>query len=134
MTYLLDTSAWLAHLFGESGSREVRQIFNDPQSQVFVSVLSLLEIHSRLKTIRRQEHWPAIYKAYSALFANILPVDEQVAKVAIQLRAATPVRLPTVDGLIAATAVAHNLMLVHRDAHLSSIPGELLRQIKLPDK
>ena len=134
MAYLLDTSAWLTHLFGETGILEVRRVFNEPQSQVFVSALSLLEVHTRLKALHKEKNWPAIYKTYTALFSKILPVDEQVAQTAIQLRAATPLRLPAIDGLIAATAVVHNLMLVHRDAHLASIPAELLRQVRLPER
>lgn len=134
MAYLLDTSAWLAHLFGETGLLKVRQVFNEPQSQVFVSALSLIEVHARLKSLHKEKNWPAIYKDYAALFAKILPVDEQVTRVAIQLRAATPARLPTIDALIAATALAHNLTLVHRDAHLALIPDEILHQVRLPEK
>lgn len=134
MNYLLDTSAWLAHLFGEAGALEIREIFNDPHAQVFVSVLSLWEVHARLKALCREEQWPVVYSAYASVFVRILPVDEQVVVAAIQLRAATPARLPTVDGLIAATGVVHNLTLVHRDAHFASIPGENVRQIQLPDQ
>lgn len=134
MTHLLDTSAWLAHLFGEAGILEVRQVFSDPQNQVFVSALSLLEIYARLKALHKAEQWPAVYSTYAALFTEILPVDKQVVMAAIQLRSVTPSRLPTVDALIAATAVFHNLTLVHRDAHLSSIPIESVRQMRLPDK
>lgn len=134
MTHLLDTSAWLTHLFGEAGAVEVRQIFNDPHSQVFVSALSLLEVYGRLKGLRREGHWPAIHKAYAAVFTKVLPVDEHIAAMAIQLRAATPARLPSIDGLIAATAVVNDLTLVHRDSHLLAIPAEVLRQTQLPDK
>lgn len=134
MAYLLDTSAWLAHVFDESGAEEVDQIFTDPKIGVYLSVLSLLEVYVRLKAMGRQERWPAVYNTYAALFTKILPIDEQVVMAAIQLRAATPARLPTVDGLIAATAAVHNLVLVYRDLHLASIPVENVRQMRLSDK
>jgi predicted nucleic acid-binding protein len=134
MAYLLDTSAWLAHLFSEEGVVEVRQIFYDIQSEVYVSALSLLEVYVRLKATGRHEQWPLIQRTYRMLFTKILPADEQVALLAIHLRETTPVRLPTVDGLIAATALAHKLTLVHRDPHLAAIPLEVLNQIQLPNK
>jgi predicted nucleic acid-binding protein len=132
MAYLLDTSAWLTHLFSEEGVVEVRQIFYDTQSEVYVSALSLLEVYVRLKATGRQEQWPVVQRTYKALFTSILPVDEQVALLAVHLRQITPVRLPTVDGLIAATAAVNGLTLVHRDAHLAAIPFENLRQVQLP--
>ncbi len=63
--FLLDTSAWLAHLFGEPGATK---------------------------------------------------------------------RLPTIDALIAATAVQNKAVLVHRDPHFEAIPIEQLQQLKLPEK
>ncbi|MCB0085197.1 MAG: hypothetical protein KDE47_29860 [Caldilineaceae bacterium] len=45
-------------------------------------------------------------------FTEIIAVDSQVAQAAIQLRSATPQRLPTIDSLVAATAMVHGLTLV----------------------
>ena len=52
-----------------------------------------------------------------------------VAHQTIALREATSERLPTIDGLIAATAVVRGLTLVHRNPHLAAIPANLLTQI-----
>jgi predicted nucleic acid-binding protein len=134
MNYLLDTSAWLVHLFGENGAEEINAIFDDVANDVFISVLSLPELYARLKALDRQGHWPEVWKLYSALFAATLPVDEATAQTAIQLRTAAPSRLPTIDGVIAATAAVNNMTLVHRDPHLAGIPGELLSQMLLPPK
>ncbi len=134
MAYLLDTSAWLAHLFGESGVEAVNQIFDDPQEEVYVSALSLPEVYGRLSALGQHEQWPVVLKNYQALFSRILSADEQVALLAVQLRSTTPVRLPTIDGLIAATAVAHRLTLIHRDPHLAAIPSADLNQQLLPSK
>ena len=134
MTHLLDTSAWLAHLFGESGVEEINLIFADPQNEVFVSALSLLEVYGRLRSLDKQEMFPQTQETYAALFSKVLPVDESVAQTAIDLRTNTQTRLPTIYALIAATAVAHDLTLVHRDPHLAAITNARLRQMTLPDK
>lgn len=134
MTYLFDTSAWLAHLFGEPGVDEIMQVFDDPASEVSVSVLSLLEVHGRLKALGKQDQWPTINKIYSALFVRALPIDERVAQIGIEVRSATTPRLPVIDALIAATAVVHQLVLVHRDPHIAAIADSRLRQLILSDK
>lgn len=134
MTHLLDTSAWLAHLFGESGVEEINLIFADPQNEVFVSALCLLEVYGRLRSLDKQEMFPQTQATYAALFSKVLPVDESVAQTAIDLRTNTQTRLPTIDALIAATAVVHKLTLVHRDPHLAAITSSRLRQMRLPDK
>lgn len=134
MTHLLDSSAWLAHLFGESGVEQVNRLFDDPQIEVSISALSIPEVYARLRSLDRQENWPKVWEIYSALFTKIIPADEAIAHQAILLRAATPERLPTVDGLIAATAALQQLTLVHRDPHLVAIPSHLLSQMQLPSK
>lgn len=134
MSHLLDTSAWLAHLFGEPGVEEVSRIFEDAQSEVFVSVLSLPEMYGRLKALDRQDQWPLVRDTYAELFARVLPVDESIAAAAIEFRSSAQPRLPTIDALIAATARVHGLILVHRDPHLAAIPTTSLAQLILPDK
>jgi predicted nucleic acid-binding protein len=134
MTHLLDTSAWLAHLFGEAGVDEVTSLFDDPDTQVSISALSIPELFARLKAIGRPTEWPNVWGTYSALFARVIPADIEIAHQAVRLRATTPGRLPTIDGLIAATAVNRKLTLVHRDPHLSAIADPSLRQVQLPAK
>ncbi len=134
MTHMLDTSAWLAHLFGEPGVEEVSLLFDEPQNDVYVSVLSLLEMVGRLKALNQQDQWPLVRDTYAKLFAKILPVDESIAGAAIEFRRNTPSRLPTIDALIAATASVHGLILVHRDPHLAAIPDLNLSQLLLPGK
>ena len=132
MTYLLDSSAWLAHLFGEPGVEEVNQLFADPRNDISISVLSLPEVYARLKALGRQDQWSHVWGIYAVLFTKVISVDEAVAHQAILLREATTDRLPAIDGLIAATAVVHQLALVHRDPHISAVPAQNLRQIRLP--
>ena len=134
MTYLLDSSAWLAHLFGEPGVDEVGALFDDPGSRVSISALSIPEVYTRLKAIGKSEKWNEVWGSYSELFSGVIPAGEAIAHRAVQLRTGSPKRLPTIDGLIAATALIEGLTLVHRDPHLASVNDPLLRQLRLPDK
>lgn len=134
MTHLLDSSAWLAHLFGEPGVDDVTLLFDDSKNEVSISALSIPEVYGRLKSMERQSHWPEVWEIYSELFFKVLPVDDVTAHQAVQLRAGTTGRLPTIDGLIAATALSCQLTLVHRDPHLSAISNPDLHQMQLPDK
>lgn len=52
MTFLLDSSAWLAHLFGESGAEQVNLLFDEPNNEVSISALSIPEVYGRLKALR----------------------------------------------------------------------------------
>ena len=134
MIVLLDSSAWLAHLFAESGVEQINTLFDELKNEVYIASLSIPEVYGRLKAIGREAHWPDVWRTYNRLFTGVLAVDEAVAHQAILLRTATPKRLPTMDGLIASTAVVHNLTLVHRDAHFSTIPTSILPQLYLPEK
>lgn len=132
--YLLDSSAWLAHLFGEPGVDHVNLLFDDPYAEISISVLSLPEVYARLRSLGKQEQWRTIWETYSILFTRVISTNEAVAHQAIVLRAASQERLPTIDGLIAATAIVHQLTLVHRDQHIAAISPQLMKQIQLPDK
>jgi predicted nucleic acid-binding protein len=134
MTHLLDSSAWLAHLFGEPGVEEVSLLFDDPNIQVSISTLSIPEVYARLKAIGREVHWAEVWTIYSDLFSRVIAADESIAHQAVQLRIATHERLPTIDGLIAATALIHRHTLVHRDPHFAAIQDPKLWQIQLPKK
>ena len=132
--YLLDSSAWLAHLLGEPGMEEVNLLFDDPQAEINLCALSIPEVYARLRALGHEEQWHEVWKSYAPLFTRVMAVDEAVALQAIVLRSAMPIRLPTIDGLIAATAAVHGLILVHRDPHLAASPPHLLQQKRLADK
>lgn len=85
MNYLLDTSAWLVHLFGEPGVEEVTAILATPDAETSISVLSSPEMYGRLKALSQQEQWVVVSGRYALLFSRRLPVDEQIAETAIAL-------------------------------------------------
>lgn len=134
MTYLFDSSAWLAHLLGEPGYGQINELFVDSRADICISVLSIPEVFARLKALGQQAQWEDIWGAYAVLFTKTLPVTEEVAHRAIKLQSSTPGRLPAIDSLIAATAAVHGLTLVHRDPHMDSIPESLVKKLRLSDR
>ena len=131
---LVDSSAWLAHLFGEPGVDEVSLILDDQSHRVSISALSIPEIFARLKAIGKESHWGEVWSIYSEILEDVIPVDEATAHRAVQIRASTGKRLPTIDGLVAASASINNLTLVHRDHHFTGISDPELHQMKLPNR
>jgi len=132
--YLFDSSAWLVHLFGEPGVEQINQLFDEDKSGITISVLSNPEVFAKLKSLGQEDRWPTMWESYKLLFDKVIPVDVEVAQKAVELRQTTPQRLPTIDALIASTALVNELTIVHRDAHIEAIPESLLRQIRLPDR
>lgn len=131
LTHLLDTSAWLAHVFNEPGGNEITVLFEAPDIKLSISALSLLEAHTRFRTLGRASEFDEMLTAYRPLFERILSIDEAVALRAIALREAATSRVPAIDALIAATAAHHNAILVHRDPHFGALPVEGIAQLAL---
>lgn len=131
LTHLLDTSAWLAHVFNEAGADEVTALFANSEAAVGVSVLSLLETHGRLRNRGQGDEYEEMLEIYRRLFDKILPVDEAIVLRAISLRETAATRLPAIDALIAATAAHHRAILVHRDPHFAALPADAVQQAAL---
>lgn len=128
MSYLLDSSAVLAFYFGEPGGKRVREILSEDQSIVRLSVLTMAEFWSRLRAEGSAQAFTEDWRQISELMTEIEPVSMAVVRRSLDLREATPSRLPQVDALIAATAALHNAVLVHCDPHFQSIPVSSLKQ------
>jgi predicted nucleic acid-binding protein len=133
LTHLLDTSAWIAHLQREPGWDVVSELLGDPQTQVGVSTLSLVELHAQMRSGGREDEFTDVVDDYRELFSQIASFDETIALLTVSLRQSAETRVPAVDAMIAATAAHHGAILVHRDPHFLTIPGNLLRQKVLAD-
>lgn len=133
MNCLLDTSALLAFYFGEPGAERVQQILADEAINVGLSVLSTGEFWSRLRAEGWEEVYEKEWERLSDLMTFIAPVTLEVAHRSNTLRSAASGRIPLIDALIAATAVAHDAVLIHRDPHFASIPEQLLQQESLAE-
>ncbi|CAN5447613.1 hypothetical protein BH23VER1_BH23VER1_08300 [soil metagenome] len=133
MTHLLDTSALLAHYLDEPGAQEVEALLASGPGGVALAAPTWVELQSRLRTFVPDAHErERVFDLYTRQLCAFLPIDRAACSAAIRLRDAAPQRLPLVDALIAGTAHAAGLVLVHRDPHLDSIPG--LKTVRLPDK
>src|SRR5262249_70624 len=118
--FLLDTNV-LSELRKKNNCHQgVRRWFEDAaEGDLFLSVLVLGEIRHGIERIRSRadtsgrelEKW---LRVLSTRFADrILPVDEQIAEQWGRLGVQQPV--PVLDGLLAATALVHDLAVVSRD-------------------
>ncbi len=88
-------------------------------ASLFISILTIAEIRRGIASVRRRNPQGAAkfalwLDAQRQLFADrVLPIDDRVAVAWGELDAGRT--LPVMDGLIAATALAHRLTLVTRN-------------------
>ena len=135
ITHLLDTSALLAHNQNEPGAAQVTALLALGPGAVAISALTLIELKGRLRElIPDPAEVERLFHAYTSTLTRTLPVTAEIALMAITLREQHRPRVPLVDSVIAATAKAHNVILVHRDPHLTVIPTTEVPQIVLPQK
>lgn len=131
MTYLLDTSAWLAHYTGENGGEQVQKLIARDGARVLISSISVTEFMRRLQTVGPETNAEGVLGDYLSVFDAVVPVDLDTARLAAELNLVASARLPLADSLIAATASIAGATLVHRDAHFAALPPKHLRQLAL---
>ena len=135
---LIDTNVLSELRKGPRANSRVRAWFAEvEESSLFSSVLCIGEIRRGVETLRRRDavsaraldRWLArLEKAYAD---RLLPVDRAVAEEWGRLDAAFG--LPAVDGLLAATACVHDLVLVTRNTKDVSRTGvDLLNPFDAP--
>ena len=120
MSWLVDTNVLSELRKGDRANAGIRAWFADArEDELFTSVLVLGEIRRGLESIRRRDTPSAIaleqwLSRLATDFADrVLPVDARVADRWGRLNVPDPI--PTVDGLLAATALVHDLILVTRN-------------------
>lgn len=131
MTYLLDTSAWLAHYTGEAGGAQVQKLIAREGARTLVASLSVTEFMRRLQMLAPDVDAETVLADYLTVFDAVVPIDLDTARLAAEIGAASSARLPLADALIAAAADIADATLVHRDAHFAAIPSKRLRQLPL---
>ena len=128
MSYLLDTNIISETVRRNPNKAVIAWLDQLPAEALFVSVLTLGEIRKGIEVLadkRRQEKlrlWlehelPAWFEG------RVLPVDLAVADRWGRLLAEVGRPVPTVDSLLAATALHHELRLVTRNAGDFDYPG-----------
>ena len=117
MSWLVDTNILSELRKGERANAGVREWFAGAQDdELFTSVLVLGEVRRGIESIRRRdvpsalalEQW--LTRLTTSFQDRVLPIDAAVADRWGALNVPDPV--PTVDGLLAATALVHDLVLV----------------------
>jgi predicted nucleic acid-binding protein len=132
MIYLLDTSALFILYRNEAGAERVATLFEDKDQDILLCALSIAEFGRKLReTGLDAGETGTLLDTYLPMFSGVVPIDDGVARSALRLIEQMPMRLPMVDSLIAAAALARGACLVHRDKHMAAIPGQILPQIDL---
>jgi predicted nucleic acid-binding protein len=127
LSYLLDTNV-LSELFKKSPNPKVKDwLQNANQEALFVSVLTLGEIRKGVEKMavgqRKTRLTQFLEKEMLDQFEDrILSVDKNVAETWGSLEAESKHLLPTIDALLAATAITHNLTLVTHNTKDFSFP------------
>jgi predicted nucleic acid-binding protein len=134
-TFLLDTTALLAHFRNEPGAGQVQSILDDSNREVLISAVSITEFARRLEALGASlTDSRSITLEYASLASRVVQVDTAIAIRAFELGSACTARLPLADALIAACSSIHEAVLVHRDPHFDHVPDSLLAKAWLGDK
>ena len=121
--FLLDTNVLSELIKPKPDGNVLRWIEEADESILFLSVLTLGEIRSGIARLGRGarrgrlESWLQV-DLRSRFHGRVLPIDEAIADRWGTISATAAFKgkpVPVVDGLIAATALHHNLTLVTRD-------------------
>lgn len=119
MTFLLDTNV-VSEARKPAGDATVKAwLAVTPSSELYLSVLVLGEIRQGIERLRRRDRTQAqILDAWLAVLRErygerLLPISDEIAVEWGRLNVPDP--LPAVDGLLAATARVHDMILVTRN-------------------
>jgi predicted nucleic acid-binding protein len=123
--YLLDTNIISELIKPRPEPRVVRWVDSVEESLLHLSVLTLGEIEKGIAGLPRASRRARLEAWLDAelqprFSGRILPVDEAVARrwgrIAGALESQSRAKVPVVDGLLAATAIEHGLVLITRNA------------------
>jgi predicted nucleic acid-binding protein len=119
MSFILDTNV-VSEVRRATGAPQVKAwVASTPTRDLHLSVLVLGEVHRGVERLRRRDPaQAAVFESWLAQLRRdfgdrILPVTAEIAEEWGRLNVPDPV--PTVDGMIAATARVHHLTVVTRN-------------------
>lgn len=131
MSFLLDTNVVSEVRKSNPDAHVHRWIASVPGFELFISVLVVGEIRQGIERLRpRDPRQAAAYETWLAVLRHeyrdrILPVTTDVSEEWGRLNASRP--LPVIDGLMAATAIVHDLTLVTRNvAEVAETPARIV--------
>ena len=120
MGYLIDTNILSELQKGDRANASVQRWYATvEQSELFLSVLVIGELRQGIERLRRRDVIQAT-RLEERLLAVQLLMDGQILPITQAIadrwgRINSPDRLPVIDGLLAATALEHGLILVTRN-------------------
>ena len=131
MGFLIDTNVWSELQKGDRADPNVRRWFDAiVPEDIFLSVMVVAEVRRGIERLRRRDPEQAhrleerLHRLQSAMSKRILPIDLRVADRWGRINVPDP--LPVIDGLLAATALEHGLILVTRNVRDVERSGESL--------
>jgi toxin FitB len=120
MSFLLDTNV-VSEMRKSQPNPSVREWMNSaPETELFISVLVIGEIRQGVERLQRRDPNQAqLLQSWAANFrrlytGRILPITADISDEWGRLNSSNPVA--TIDGLMAATAIVHELTFVTRNA------------------
>lgn len=134
MTYIIDTCV-LAELIKPKPTRKVvGWLKSQNENRLYISVLTLGEIAKGIEKVKdghrkKKLHLWLADDLRERFCGRILPVNERVAMAWGQIQGKTELKgrsMPTIDGLIAATGLVFNMVVVTRNVSDMEESGVLL--------
>ncbi len=134
MKYLLDTCVIAELIKPKPDNNVVHWLKLQDENQLYISVLTLDEISKGIEKVKdevrkRKLHLWVENDLRERFRGRILPINEQVAMIwgQIQGRAEKHGKvMPVIDGLIAATGLAFNMVVVSRNISDMQVSGAVL--------
>ncbi len=140
MKYLLDTCVISELVKTNPNKRVVKWIFGTTETNLFISVLTIGELHKGIEKLPESRKKEKLHKWLNCdlkeRFKNrIINFDLQVATIwgKIQARSESAGKaMPAIDGMIAATGIANDFIIVTRNISDMEISGASLLDPWLP--
>ena len=130
--FVLDTSALLTLRSEEGGADRVEQILRrarDGRSKVLLSFMTRMEVLYRITADENEEAARTALRLLDSSGIRWISCEESILEEAARIKARGG--LSVADAWIAATAVRHGAVLVHKDPEFNEVPE--VRQERLRD-
>jgi predicted nucleic acid-binding protein len=134
MKYLLDTCVIAELVKPKPNNNVVHWLKLQVENRLYISVLTLGEISKGIEKVKDEVRKKKLHlwvenDLKERFRGRILPINEQIAMIWGQIQGQAEKqgkRMPTIDGLIAATGLAYNIIVVSRNISDMQTSGVVL--------